>query len=92
MARKWHMRIPIGAFELQRVQQSVRLITRALSLTPVALKAEVTSCPGHFLDFDVAAFQALVKQVRRSLNYLIEGCMANLALEVRPEKHLRFPL
>lgn len=82
LAKKWQMRIQVSSLDLTSVQHSIRIITRAISLTPVQFSSDVTFCPGHYLDFDIAAFLSIVKNVKRSLNHLVEGSIAHLVLEV----------
>lgn len=55
-----------------------RLISRVASLVPIELDHNMRQCPQTYLDFDIGAFQSLVRMVKRELNHIVEGCIAHM--------------
>lgn len=76
-------RIPCApaAVTPQSFQNSLRLISRVASLVTVRLEFDVSELPLSYVDFDIAAYSGMVKSVKRALNLLIEGCIANICLQ-----------
>eukprot|EP01055_Gregarina_sp_Pseudo9_P003611 Gregarina_sp_Pseudo_9__3610@NODE_376_length_3010_cov_8_545944_g355_i0_p1_GENE_NODE_376_length_3010_cov_8_545944_g355_i0NODE_376_length_3010_cov_8_545944_g355_i0_p1_ORF_typecomplete_len890_score140_48MKT1_C/PF12246_8/1_5e21MKT1_N/PF12247_8/1_5e15XPG_I/PF00867_18/0_0005XPG_N/PF00752_17/0_048_NODE_376_length_3010_cov_8_545944_g355_i02642933 len=60
---------------------SLRLISRVVSLVTVRLEFDVAELPLAYVDFDIAAYSGMVKSVKRALNLIIEGCIANICLQ-----------
>jgi hypothetical protein len=56
----------------------ITLLTRVVSLYPMKLKSDMWNAE---VDFDLAAFHSMVRDLKRSLKQLIEACLAYLLLE-----------
>eukprot|EP01057_Protomagalhaensia_wolfi_P002324 Protomagalhaensia_wolfi_Nauph_80__2323@NODE_2521_length_1069_cov_8_977670_g1976_i0_p1_GENE_NODE_2521_length_1069_cov_8_977670_g1976_i0NODE_2521_length_1069_cov_8_977670_g1976_i0_p1_ORF_typecomplete_len338_score32_36MKT1_C/PF12246_8/4_5e27_NODE_2521_length_1069_cov_8_977670_g1976_i0411015 len=65
----------------QSFLNSLRLISRVASLVTVRLELSATELPLTYVDFDMAAYSGMVKSVKKALNLLIEGCIANICLQ-----------
>eukprot|EP01054_Gregarina_sp_Poly1_P008863 Gregarina_sp_Poly_1__8862@NODE_533_length_7647_cov_117_581662_g211_i1_p3_GENE_NODE_533_length_7647_cov_117_581662_g211_i1NODE_533_length_7647_cov_117_581662_g211_i1_p3_ORF_typecomplete_len408_score34_25MKT1_C/PF12246_8/3_3e24_NODE_533_length_7647_cov_117_581662_g211_i11861409 len=71
----------ISPIDSQSFKNSLRLISRVASLVTIRLEFDVKELPLSYVDFDVAAYSGMVKSVKRALNLLIEGCIANICLK-----------
>merc|ERR1719262_639701 len=58
--------------------KSVLLLTRVMSLIPMKLKNDMWNAD---VDFDLAAFHALVRVLKRTLRQLTEACLASVLLK-----------
>jgi 5'-3' exonuclease len=61
-----------------QTNKMITLLTRVVSLYPMKLKSDMWNAE---VDFDLAAFHSMVRDLKRSLKQLIEACLAYLLLE-----------
>merc|ERR1719261_1035708 len=65
--------------------KSILLLTRVMSLIPMKLKSDMWNAD---VDFDLAAFHALIRILKRTLRQMTEACLASILLKDLPTSKL----